>query len=222
MSTKAGTIGIAGRPTGFVVWTGIVSALAAAAVIMSALALIEARDHGSIAASTEQVGVASAQAPLWDAGKLEAMRGRVLAGSVGDRGYVLWDAGKLDAFIEGQDCLRRARGKILERGACRNPWQNLVNLRLAWTSPPLHRDGHRFEVQLDVFNLMNLLDSDWGLFRQAAGAESHGTAFLRAVGYDAANDRPIYSFAAPANVVTTVYSPVLSRWRIQLGARYSF
>jgi hypothetical protein len=100
MSTKAGTIGIAGRPTGFVVWTGIVSALAAAALIMSAVALIEARDHGSIAgaATREQVGVTSAQAPLWDAGKLEAMQGRVLAESKGGQGYIIWDDGKLAAM----------------------------------------------------------------------------------------------------------------------------
>ena len=94
MSTKAGTIGIAGGPTGFVVWTGIVSALAAAALIMSAVALTEARrDSGS-----EAIGVASTQAPLWDAGKLDAMAGRVLAASVTTPGYVLWDAGKLEAM----------------------------------------------------------------------------------------------------------------------------
>ena len=100
MSTKAGTIGVAGRPTGFLVWTGIVSALAAAALIMSAVALIETRDHGSVVgeAASEQLGVASAQAPLWDAGKLEAMKGRVLAESVATQGYVPWDAGKLDAM----------------------------------------------------------------------------------------------------------------------------
>jgi hypothetical protein len=94
MSTKAGTIGIAGRPTGFVVWTGIVSALAAAALIMSAVALIEARRDGG----GEAIGIASSQAPLWDAGKLEAMRGRVLAESVGSQDYVLWDEAKLDAM----------------------------------------------------------------------------------------------------------------------------
>jgi len=100
MSTKAGTIGIAGRPTGLVVWTGIVSALAAAALIMSALALIEARGDASIAApvSRQELGAATAQAPLWDAGKLEAMAGRILAESVASSGPVLWDDGKLAAM----------------------------------------------------------------------------------------------------------------------------
>jgi hypothetical protein len=42
--------------------------------------------------------VGSDGAALWDAGKLEAMEGRVLAGSVGSHGYALWDAGKLEAM----------------------------------------------------------------------------------------------------------------------------
>ena len=38
-------------------------------------------------------------APLWDAGKLEAMQGRVLAEIVQVQGTApLWDAGKLDAM----------------------------------------------------------------------------------------------------------------------------
>jgi hypothetical protein len=42
---------------------------------------------------------ASLGAPLWDAGKLEAMQGRVLAETVRTQGFApLWDAGKLEAM----------------------------------------------------------------------------------------------------------------------------
>ena len=42
---------------------------------------------------------ASIGAPLWDAGKLEAMQGRVLAETVRvQRSAPLWDAGKLEAM----------------------------------------------------------------------------------------------------------------------------
>jgi hypothetical protein len=75
---------------------------------------------------------------------------------------------------------------------------------------------------MDVFNVINLINPNWGLFEQEAQFENHPSAFLRAVGYDAANNRPIYTFTAPAAVRTTVLSPTLSRWRIQLGARYAF
>ena len=36
------------------------------------------------------------------------------------------------------------------------------------------------------------------------------------------NDRPVYTFAQPSTLTTTVYSPTASRWRMQLGARYVF
>jgi hypothetical protein len=101
MSTKAGTIGISGRPVGSVVWTWIVSAIAAAALVMSAVALnVAARGDRSVTSvegiTSEAAGIAS---PLWDAAKLEAMEGRVLAATV--QGIELWDADKLEA-MEGR------------------------------------------------------------------------------------------------------------------------
>ena len=130
-----------------------------------------------------------------------------------------WTA--LNSFIQSQDCLAEARGRLIQRGECRNPWQNLLNLRLSWTSPPVTGE-QRIQVQLDVFDVLNLIDSNWGHFDEATGFENDGSAFLKAVGYDFVKDRPIYTFSAPTSVVNTVYSPTSSRWRIQLGARYNF
>ncbi|WPB76649.1 carboxypeptidase regulatory-like domain-containing protein [Archangium violaceum] len=127
----------------------------------------------------------------------------------------------LNNFVNSQQCLREAKGSIIQRGACRNPWQNFFNVRLGWTSPEFVK-GQRLELQGDIFNVLNLLNPEWGLFEQEAQFENHGSSFLRAVGYDAANNRPIYTFAEPTAVRTTVYTPTLSRWRIQLGARYVF
>ena len=94
MSTKAGTMGFSGRPALFTFRTVAVSALAAGALILSAVALnVAGRDDRSVT-SAEGIG-----APLWDAGKLEAMAGRVLAESVRAEGSAaLWDAGKLEAM----------------------------------------------------------------------------------------------------------------------------
>jgi hypothetical protein len=128
---------------------------------------------------------------------------------------------QLAQFIDGQACLKSAKGHFVERGACRNPWTEFLNLRGTWKSPDVIK-GQGFELQLDVFNVLNLLNNKWGLIDQATGFENVGSSPLQAVGYDAANQRPIYKFAAPASVVNTVYSPTSSRWRIQLGARYHF
>jgi hypothetical protein len=126
----------------------------------------------------------------------------------------------LNAFIESQDCLAGARGRLIQRGECRNPWLTLLNARVGWRSPVLGSGGERFELQLDVFNILNLLNDDWGVTRQAAPFEQ--VNLLQSVGFDMANNRPIYSFTMPSRVVSRVYSPTVSRWRIQLGARYSF
>jgi diphthamide synthase (EF-2-diphthine--ammonia ligase) len=101
MSTKAGTLGFSERPALFTFWTVAVTALAASALILSAVALNvagrEARSATSVGSS--ETHEASIGAPLWDAGKLEAMKGRVLAESVRVQDYApLWDAGKIEAM----------------------------------------------------------------------------------------------------------------------------
>jgi hypothetical protein len=105
MSTKAGTIGFSGRPALFTFWTATVSVLAAAALILSAVALNVAGRGDRSVTSVEGSGTREAEsigAQLWDAGKLEAMQGRVLAETVRAEGSAaLWDAGKLEA-MEGR------------------------------------------------------------------------------------------------------------------------
>jgi hypothetical protein len=126
----------------------------------------------------------------------------------------------LSAFIDGQECLRNSRGSFIQRSACRNPWQDFVDMRLFWISPNLK--GQHIEVQWDIFNVLNLLNSSWGHLNQVAQFETAPSAFLRAVGYDTVAKRPIYAFTPPPTITTTVYSPTQSRWRMQLGARYLF
>ena len=127
----------------------------------------------------------------------------------------------LSAFIDSQSCLREAKGDFVRRGSCRNPWSNILDVRLGWKSPEFVK-GQHLEVQADIFNFMNLLYNRWGLSEQDSSFENHAAQFLRAVGYDAANNRPVYNFTEPTRVRSVVYSPTRSRWRMQIGARYVF
>jgi hypothetical protein len=111
-------------------------------------------------------------------------------------------------------------GGFVQRGACRNPWQDFLDARLTWRSPNW-KDQH-FEVQWDVFNVLNLLNSRWGHLNSVANFENAPSAFLKATGYDSVNNRPIYTFAAPGTITQTTYSPTASRWRMQFGARWIF
>jgi hypothetical protein len=103
MSTEAETIRVAGRPAGFTLWAAAVSVLAAAALIISALALtVAARDRVVTGVAGGIQEAASIDATHWNAGKLEAMEGRMLAEKIRINGYVpLWNEGKLEA-MEGR------------------------------------------------------------------------------------------------------------------------
>ncbi len=125
----------------------------------------------------------------------------------------------LQNFISSQTCLASARGGLLERNACRNPWQDFFNLRIGWTTPQVKGSG--IELTLDIFNFLNFLSSDWGLTKQVSAFEE-GPAFLSVAGYDTVNDRPIYRFTQPAVVERTVYGQTQSRWTMQLGAKWRF
>src|SRR5256884_4219562 len=41
----------------------------------------------------------------------------------------------LDAYISGEPCLEAARGSILKRNACQEPWRHIVNARLVGDLP---------------------------------------------------------------------------------------
>ena len=121
----------------------------------------------------------------------------------------------LDAYINKDACLKDQRGKIMERTSCRNPWINQVNARLAW-SVATYR-GQRLELTADIFNVLHLLNNEWGLQRQTAFNET--TNIVRKTGFDAANQRNRYDLSLP------IYKSVNrsdSRSRILMGARYTF
>ena len=122
------------------------------------------------------------------------------------------DWSKLNNYINGQSCLNSQRGHVMERTSCRNPWQNYLNGSLTW---PLVT--HNLEIEADVINLLHLLNSDWGVIRSTSTFE--GTNIVKKTGYDQPNQRNIYSLALP---VQDLQSTALSRWRIQIGAKYTF
>jgi outer membrane receptor protein involved in Fe transport len=134
-----------------------------------------------------------------------------------------WD--RLNAYIASEPCLFQQRGRMMERNTCRNPWVSFVNVRLGKVIPT--RSGQSLEVSADVFNLLNLVDRDWGLTREHQGFEER--PLLAFVGYDTrgtpsqADDRGRYTVPAlsalpPLNRVQVGSS----RWRIQLGGKYTF
>jgi hypothetical protein len=119
-----------------------------------------------------------------------------------------------DRFIEDTPCLRRQRGRILERNSCREPWSHTTILSMRQAIPV---GGHAFEAQLDVFNVLNLLNSEWGEYRVAS------PALLEHVGQGsgAADEaQSIFRFDTTRTEWTTLSTESL--YQLQLALRYRF
>ncbi len=119
---------------------------------------------------------------------------------------------ELDRFIQRESCLRTQQGRVMRRNSCRNPWVNFTNARLSKVVRTL--GGQSLELTLDVFNLLHLLDGDWGVVR---GIDD--IALLELVGYDPVAGRGIYQSRSPR---PRSADGDASRWRMFLGARYVF
>ncbi|HET7789293.1 MAG TPA: TonB-dependent receptor [Gemmatimonadales bacterium] len=123
--------------------------------------------------------------------------------------------GLLNGFINKQSCLNNQRGSLQRRNTCRNPFTNFINARLSKTVPTV--GGQSFDITLDIINLPHLLSSKWGLIRQTTGFDDQ--SMLRVAGFDAVNQRSVYTLSLPSLNRIQVNS---SRWIMQGGIRYSF
>lgn len=126
----------------------------------------------------------------------------------------------LAAFIASDPCLRAHRGSLLPRNACRNPWQNLFNARVARRIAVA--GGQSIELSLDAINVLHLLNRSWGNVYETgtlAGAGTENVPLFRLRGQDIANSRNSYELTFPER---NVANPILSRWQLQLGVKYGF
>jgi hypothetical protein len=122
----------------------------------------------------------------------------------------------LNAFINNDSYLSSHRGQIVPRNGGTAPWQNTVNLRLAEDIPTI--SGQSIELTLDIFNVLNLLNSKWGAIKYVP----NGTYSLLTFKGMNAQGQPTFAFTPPASGSIFQNSDLLSRWQLQLGARYTF
>jgi hypothetical protein len=65
----------------------------------------------------------------------------------------------LDDALKSQDCLRENRGEMLQRNACRAPFQHRLDLRL---SHDIRVGGAQVRLEGDMINILNFMNKDWG------------------------------------------------------------
>jgi len=136
-----------------------------------------------------------------------------------------------DQFISDNACLNNQRGRIMGRHSCSEPWRNVVNLtvrqsigRLGLGSVLNTNALERLTFQVDVFNLANFINRDWGKLRSVGfGGVIPPLNYVSKeagsmVGPSGARPtftwNPTYRFSNDQNVG--------SNYRMQFSMRYSF
>ncbi|GAB3579658.1 carboxypeptidase regulatory-like domain-containing protein [Hymenobacter daeguensis] len=146
----------------------------------------------------------------------------------------------LDNFINQDSYLRKHRGEYAERNGAVRPWQNRLDFRLLqdiFTN--LGENRNTLQLSIDIFNIGNLLNSNWGTFQTA-----NKTNPLTFANYNAAG-QPTFTFpyltnpvlvSAASGTTPAVITPgvpltdtfrkdtggISSRWQGQIGIRYIF
>jgi hypothetical protein len=106
---------------------------------------------------------------------------------------------------------------VVNRNTCRFPWSNQLDLRL---SKSIGRErGRRAELQVDMFNVLNGLNSEWG---RVVGVFSANRNILQAVRYDAATDRILYRVPQNFGREEALGANLLLQFQTQVGVKVYF
>ncbi len=145
---------------------------------------------------------------------------------------------QLDAFIRSEPGLNGYRGQIAPRNTGRGPAQ--ARLDLEFTQGVETVRGQRVDFEVTLVNLLNAIDSSWGVIRFANNAAS---PILNSGGYVGAGQvgttlggrivtqddigKPIVAFSertANDRLTNDRFSTadLASRWQLRFGLRYSF
>lgn len=123
-------------------------------------------------------------------------------------------------FIANNKCLSSQAGSIMGRDSCSNPWYNTLDISLRQRLPQI--GDHKVSVNLDVYNVMNLINSGWGKIRTFT---ANTEASLLTVATRDASGNPVYTFNpiyASNSQIFTAFNAPYQFYQIQLAMRYSF
>jgi outer membrane receptor protein involved in Fe transport len=121
------------------------------------------------------------------------------------------------AALQGNACLASHRGEVIARNACENPWQNILDARVAKRFETVRGQG--LELSVDFFNLLNGLRSSWGQRNEVQGTN---TAALSARNFNPATQRYVYQYNTNFAKEEPSAFGLSQQFQVQLGARYTF
>ncbi len=139
------------------------------------------------------------------------------------------DAQALEAFIQQDDYLKDNRGDYMERYAALAPWRGKWDMKFLqdYNFKVAGDKTNTIQFSVDILNIGNLINSDWGVVQQPNNISPIGVTFPDANPdpniYEADRTQaPIYSFDETLSDTYGFDTSLLSRWQAQFGLRYIF
>ncbi|HEX8117174.1 MAG TPA: TonB-dependent receptor, partial [Pyrinomonadaceae bacterium] len=123
----------------------------------------------------------------------------------------------LEQVISRNDCVRSHRGEVIGRNACRNPWQNVLDARLAYKLNTFR--AQNVELVADFFNIINGISRNKGKRLEVSAADQ---SLLNVVAFDRTKRQYIYQVNPTFGTATPTQVTLTQQFQMQVGMRYSF
>ena len=118
------------------------------------------------------------------------------------------------AWLANTDYLKDHRGQYFDRYAANLPFESHIDVHVGQKfNFMIGNHAHSVELVLDIINFANLLSPNWG--------RSYGqgiNSYYNPINYS----KGALQFLHDANYQMYEYADYYSRWKMQLGLRYSF
>ena len=119
----------------------------------------------------------------------------------------------------------------------RTPWNHELDMKLMHEFKlSITNKQHNLQLSFDVFNVLNLINNDWGHITFVTNVNNYTVNVLNFVGYSngsggtvavgkpSSGYLPTFTFNKPTGLGGHYYTvdPINSRWQGQLGLKYNF
>lgn len=123
----------------------------------------------------------------------------------------------LNNYINNNDYLSSRRGQYTERNGAKTPWNHRLDARFEYRLKLKHKQ--KLSLSLDVFNVLNLVNRNWGQLVFVPNVVNSSFSLLNFKGI--VNEQPTYQFNIN-DATPWVVDTENSRWKAQLGLKYAF
>ena len=120
-------------------------------------------------------------------------------------------------ILEDNECVGDYVGEIIPRNTCRYPWYNRLDLRLSRSFDTF--EEQRAELQIDLFNVLNGLNSDWGTYTGVFSADRN---LLLPQGYDEATGESFYEVPSSFGRERVIGDNLQLQFQARIGVKYYF